>query len=163
MERDEDGAVTGIRYEYPKEDDHLIRDLEPLLEDAGVDLVFNGHSHVWNRFEGPTGIDYLETSNVGNTYGACTDQSGLSRVVPPAPWDSSNYTATGYPYGLEPILPTVAPQRAEDGTPLPYVSSNEVTAFTILDTGDGTVTSYAYDTREPDSDTVVFDRFSIAD
>lgn len=160
-ERDPDGTLTRIRYEYPKAEDHLVRDLEPLFADAGVDLVFNGHSHIWNRFEGPTGVDYLETSNVGNNYGAFTEESGRRRPVPPPPWDASNYTAVGDPNGLEPIVPTVAPLTGADGAPLPYVTSNDVSVFSILDTGTQEVTSYAYDLRTPDQPARVIDRFSL--
>ena len=46
------------------------RDLEPLLSAAGVHLVLAGHSHLWNRFRNAAGVHWLETSNVGNTYGA---------------------------------------------------------------------------------------------
>lgn len=160
-ERDADGALTGVRYEYPKEADHLVRDLEPLFEDAGVDLVFNGHSHLWNRFEGPTGVDYLETSNVGNNYGAFTEESGRRRPVPPPPWDASNYTAVGDPNGLEPIVPTVAPLTGADGAAQPYVASNDVSVFSILDTGTQEVTSYVFDLRTPDQPARVLDRFPL--
>jgi hypothetical protein len=164
VERGADGAVTGIRYEYPKADDFLIRDVQPLLEEAGVHLVLNGHSHVWNRFETDGGVDFLETSNVGNTFGAYHELSGRARRAPTeAPWDPDNYVLQGDPNGLEPIVPTVRPFTDGDDTPLPYLSSNDVTAFSILDTGTGVVTSYAYDLRTPEVRPVVFDRFSIVD
>lgn len=163
VERDQDGNISFIRYDYPKEEDYLIRDVQPLLQEAGVDLVHTGHTHVWNRFEDSTGLDFLETSNVGNTYNAFTEESGRRRTVPPVPWNSSNYTATGDPYGLEPIVPTENPLRAADGTPLPYVASNDHTVFSILDTDTGVVTSYGFDARLPDSDVFVLDRFSITD
>ena len=162
-ERSPSGALVSVRYEYPKGDDQIIRDLEPLLEDAGVDLVLNGHSHLWNRFEGHSGVDYLETSNVGNSYGAFTAQSGRSRPVPPPPWNPDNYTAQGDPNGLEPIVPTVNPLVDAQGRPEPYVQSNDITVFSILDSGSGEVTSYAFDTRLPDSEVFVLDRFSLID
>lgn len=160
-ERDANGALVRIRYEYPKADDHLVRDLEPLFEEAGVDLVLNGHSHLWNRFVGPTGVHFLETSNVGNNYGAFTTQSGRRRPVPPPPWDPANYTAVGDPAGLEPVMPSVAPLIDAQGRPQPYVASNDVTVFSILDTGTGDVTSYAYDTRTPDRPAFVLDRLPL--
>jgi hypothetical protein len=49
-EKDASGEVIGVRYEYPLTDNGLLYDLQPLLENAGVDLVHNGHSHLWNRF-----------------------------------------------------------------------------------------------------------------
>ncbi|CAN5865001.1 metallophosphoesterase [soil metagenome] len=162
-ERDDDGALTRIRYEYPRENDQLRGDVKALMEQAGVDLVFNGHSHLWNRFHSADGVDYIETSNVGNNYGAFTEQSGRSRSVPPPPWDADNYVAQGDPGGLEPIVPTVDPVLDGSGQPQPYIASNDLTAFSILDTGDGTVTSYVYDVREPDQPAHVFDRFSLSD
>jgi len=153
-----------VRYEHPKDDDQLIRDLEPLLEEAGADLVQFGHSHLWNRFQGPTGVNFLETSNVGNTFGAFVEGGPRQCVVPPAPgWTPEFYSAFGDPYGLEPITPTVNPVRDAEGRPQPFLSSNEITVFTILDTADGVLTSYAFDTREPESEVFVLDRFLIDD
>ena len=41
-------------YEYPLANDYLANYVEPLLEEYGVDFVFNAHSHLWNRLSGPT-------------------------------------------------------------------------------------------------------------
>jgi hypothetical protein len=49
----------------------------------------------------------------------------------------------------------------EDGRRLPYVASNEITVFSVLDTGEGVVTSYAFDTRRPDEGTWVLDRLAL--
>ncbi|MGF1481978.1 MAG: metallophosphoesterase [Cyanophyceae cyanobacterium] len=153
----EDGSIQSLRYEYPPENDYIIRDLIPLLESAGVQLVYYGHSHLWNRFVSPQGIHFLESSNVGNTYGAYLDKN---RPVP----QNTNiaYAATGDPNGLEPVVPTEAP-LVEAGQPLPYIASNDITVFSILDTEAGTVSSYRFDTREPDSAVVLFDQFSLID
>ena len=40
-----------------------------------------------------------------------------------------------------------------------YIDSNDITAFTIFDTGEGTVSSYYFDTRKPESEVVKFDEF----
>jgi hypothetical protein len=164
-DRADEGSLKAIRYEYPLQNDHLIRDLVPLLEQAGVDLVLYGHSHVWNRFISPSGLHFLETSNVGNTYGAFVTEP---RPLPPseatdnfAPYQAAYYVAQGDPNGLEPVVPTVAPLQDEAGNPLPYVASNDITAFSILDTGTGTVSSYYFDTREPTSTVVKFDEFAL--
>ena len=69
IEKNTKGEITAIRYEYPKNEDFLIRDIEPLFTQYGVDLVLCGHTHIWNRFWSPAGINHLETSNVGNSYG----------------------------------------------------------------------------------------------
>ncbi|MEK8226906.1 hypothetical protein NKG05_13700 [Oerskovia sp. M15] len=160
-EKDGAGAVVGIRYEYPTSENSLLYDLQPLLEGAGVDLVQNGHSHLWNRFESNNGIThFLETSNTGNTYGAFHALSGRSRPLPGAPWDASNYLAQGNPGGLAPVVPTVNPHRTPDGTPLPFVQSNTNAVFTALDTATGEVTSYDIDLAAG-GEPRVLDRFTI--
>ncbi|GAA3637764.1 metallophosphoesterase [Microbacterium awajiense] len=162
-ETDAAGNVIGVRYEYPAEDNMLLGDLSPLLEEAGVDLVHNGHSHLWNRFESENGVNYLETSNTGNSYGAYHPLSGRSRPIPPAPWDASNYLAQGNPGGLEAIVPNVSPFLAADGTPQPFVQSNDLAVFAMLDTGANELVSYAYDVRTPDVDPWIIDRFSLGE
>ncbi|WP_296698309.1 metallophosphoesterase family protein [Thiocapsa sp. UBA6158] len=158
-EHDTNGTLTGVRYEYPRSDDHLVRDLEPLLREGGVQLVVNGHSHLWNRFF-DQGVHYLETSNVGNSFGAFHVRSGQSRSVPPQPRDPANAAARGDPNGLEPIAPNIAPETDGDQV-LPYIASNRLTVFSILDTADGSVTSYAFDTGSPDSEVRTVDRFTL--
>ncbi len=161
-----DGSLNAVRYEYPLEADHIARDLVPLLEQAGVDLVLYGHSHLWNRFQSPAGVHYLETSNVGNSYGAYWKDD--SRPVPPPEgtdnlegFNPDDYVAQGDPNGLEPVVPNIAPLRNENGQPLPYIASNDITAFSIFDTGTGLVSSYYFDTREPGSDVIQFDEFKL--
>ena len=158
IDLDPNGEIQAVRYEYPLEADYLVRDVAPLLESAGVQLVLYGHSHLWNRFVSPSGMHFLETSNVGNTYGAYV---GSKRRPIPIGFDE-RYVPTGDPYGLEPVMPTIAPLTDDDGNPIPYISSNEITVFSILDTGTGVVSSYYFDTREPDSPVVKFDEFAIA-
>ena len=151
-----DGSIRSVRYEYPPEKDYIIGDLVPLLESVGVQLVFYGHSHLWNRFVSPTGTNFLESSNVGNSYGAY-----LGEIKRSIPKDNPrfNYAATGNPNGLEPIIPNLAPLLDRNNQPLPYIASNDITVFSILDTSDGSVTSYRFDTRQPESEVVKFDRF----
>ncbi len=156
-ERDTNGVLTDVRYEYPRSEDHLIRDLKPLLRRAGVQLVVNGHSHLWNRFF-DRGVHYLETSNVGNSFGAFHALGGQTRPVPPPPWDPANATSRGDPNGLEPIPPSIDPETDGDRV-LPYIASNRLTLFSILDTADGSVTSYAFDTGNPGSEVRTVDRF----
>ncbi|HBB33375.1 MAG TPA: metallophosphoesterase [Cyanobacteria bacterium UBA8803] len=185
IERDAKGQIAAVRYEYPKEADYIIRDVVPLLESAGVQLVFYGHSHLWNRFVSSSGVNFLESSNVGNTYGAYFGEK--QRQVPPSPffpiteesrrktfirWHGKapnlaaeyqgNYTATGDPNGLEPIVPTLAPVLGPDHQPLPYIADNDITIFSILDTGTGMVSSYRFDSQKPESAVVKFDEFRIA-
>ncbi len=155
IDRFPEGRIKSVRYEYPKDQDYLIRDVVPLLENAGVQLVLYGHSHLWNRFTNGA-IHYLETSNVGNTYGAY-----LSDRRPIPIGFQEDYAAFDDPNGLEPVVPTIAPLMDEHGDPLPYLASNEITAFSMLDTGTGTVSSYRFDTRQPDSEVVKFDEFSL--
>ncbi|MBD2577512.1 metallophosphoesterase [Oscillatoria sp. FACHB-1406] len=152
-----DKKVQSVRYHYPIENDYIIRDLEPLLNSAGVQLVYYGHSHVWNRFVNNSGVNFLESSNVGNTYGAYLGQK--QRSIPPEL--EGTYIAVGDPNGLKPIVPTLAPLTDNSGQPLPYFSSNEISAFSIFDTERGKVSSYRFDTRDPSLKVVKFDEFSL--
>ncbi len=163
-----DGSLQAVQYEYPQSEDYIIRDLVPLLEAANVQLVFYGHSHLWNRFISPNGTHFLETSNVGNSYGAHLADN--PREVPTAIDKASDlnpftetYSAIGDPNGLEPIMPTLAPIKDEQGQALPYIASNDITSFTILDTGTGLVSSYYFDTRQPESEVVKFDEFAMGE
>jgi hypothetical protein len=157
LERNENGKITAVRYEYPKYADYIIRDVMPLLETANVQFVFYGHSHLWNRFISSSGMHFLETSNVGNSYGAAWGKN--KREVPTS--YQEDYTAIGDPNGLEPVLPTIEPLLGEDGQPLPYIASNDITVFSIFDTGKGTVSSYRFDTKQPNSEVVKFDEFEL--
>jgi Calcineurin-like phosphoesterase len=157
VDRTLDGEIKMVRYEYPKQQDYLIRDVVPLLEAAGVQLVLYGHSHLWNRFVSSSGMHFLETSNVGNSYGAFAGKK--RRFVPPG--YQEDYSAIGDPNNLEPVVPTVAPLLAKDGQPLPYIESNDITAFSVFDTGNSTVSSYYFDTRKPESPVVKFDEFKL--
>ncbi|MEC4811776.1 MAG: metallophosphoesterase [Scytonema sp. PMC 1069.18] len=157
IERDANNNIRAVRYEYPLQADYIVRDVEPLLESANVQLVFYGHSHVWNRFRNQSGMNFLETSNVGNTYGAYLNDK--KRNVPVG--YKENYPELGDPYGLEPIVPTIAPLQGEDGKPMPYITSNDITIFSIFDTTTGTVSSYRFDTSQPESKVVKFDEFQI--
>jgi hypothetical protein len=156
IEYNQGGEISSVIYEYPPEKDYLIRDLMPLLETAGVHLVYYGHSHLWNRFVGSSGINFLESSNVGNSYGAHVGDN--QRLIPQNNY-KYQYAAIGNPNGLEPIIPNLAPLENENKQKLPYIASNEITVFSILDTKKGTVSSYYFDTCQPDSEVVKFDEF----
>jgi hypothetical protein len=65
----------------------------------------------------------------------------------------------GDPNGLDPIIPTLAP--LQDDQPLPYIASNDLTVFSLLDTEKGTISSYLFDTRNPESEVVKFDEFLV--
>ncbi|MUG90991.1 metallophosphoesterase [Scytonema sp. UIC 10036] len=157
IERDTFGNIKAVRYEYPKDADYLIRDVMPLLEAAGVQLVFYGHSHLWNRFVSSSGMHFIETSNVGNSYGAAWGDN--KREVPVG--YQEDYVELGDPYSLEPVLPTIHPLLGEDSNSIPYIASNDFTVFSIFDTGTGTVSSYLFDTRKPDSEVIKFDEFEL--
>ncbi|GIG87089.1 metallophosphoesterase family protein [Plantactinospora endophytica] len=152
------GEISAIRYAYPLAEDHILRDLEPLFSAAGVHLVHNGHAHVWNRFRNPAGVNWLETSNVGNNYGAYDVSSGESRPLPAGP----DHVLQGDPGGLPAVVPTIAPLTGPTGAPLPYVASDDITVFSVLDSVAGVVRSYRFDTREPDSPVLLFDEFPLA-
>ena len=159
MEYSENGELRSRSYQYPIDKDYIIQDLIPLLETNGVQLVYYGHSHLWNRFVSPSGMNFLESSNVGNTYGAHLGDN--PRPIPQSEFAKNNYAVVGDPNGLAAITPTIAPLTDESGQSLPYIASNDITAFSILDTETGTVSSYYYDTTQPDSPVVEFDRFKL--
>ena len=156
IDRAPDGKVQAVRYEYPIEQDYLIRDVVPLLESAGVQLVYYGHSHLWNRFVSPSGLHFLESSNVGNSYGAF-----LGKKRRPVPQGyQEKYVAEGDPNGLEPVVPSIAP-LLENGKPQPFIASNDITVFSIFDTTTATVSSYRFDATQPNSPVVKFDQFQL--
>ncbi|HEY9771101.1 MAG TPA: fibronectin type III domain-containing protein [Coleofasciculaceae cyanobacterium] len=155
----EDGEVQSRYYDYPIENDYIIRDLIPLLESAGVQLVYYGHSHLWNRFQSNSGMHFLESSNVGNSYGAHLGDN--RREIPT--YSPQNFAATGNPHGLPPIVPNIAPLVDDSGQPLPYIASNDITVFSIFNTATGIVSSYRYDTRQPNSAAIKFDQFKLKD
>lgn len=164
--------ITGqnmIVYDYPIENDIIANLIEPLMEKNNVDLVINGHSHIWNRFVTDGGMNILESSNVGNNYGGYVKGGEVRTFGPSAydkndgfysirdKWDSKNYILQGDPQGLEAIMPNIAELPGGN----PYLASNTVTAFSILDTGRGVIDSYYFDTEKPDSEVVLFDSFEI--
>ncbi|BAY18505.1 metallophosphoesterase [Anabaenopsis circularis NIES-21] len=155
--RNQQDKITSVRYEYPHNADYIIRDVVPLLEAANVQLVFYGHSHLWNRFISSEGMHFLETSNVGNTYGAAWGDR--KREVPTG--YQEKYVALGDPNDLEPVVPSIAPLLGEDGKPMPYLASNNITVFSIFDTATGKISSYLFDTRKPDSEVMKFDEFQL--
>ena len=173
-------SIREVRYHYPLSDDIWRRDIEPLLVKHGVDLVQIGHSHLWNRTK-VGNMHYLETSNVGNTMGAYfTDPSGAyphdNRAAKAnfwaelksenSRWNPADYAANGDPHGRQMAHPSVfSPMNLLDKTfpALPFVTSNELTTFSILDTGTGTIKSYVFDTRDPVSAVQLFDEFSLGD
>lgn len=152
-----DNQLKSRYYDYPIENDYIIRDLIPLLELAGVQLVYYGHSHLWNRFQSNSGMHFLESSNVGNSYGAHVDDN--KRQVPS--YSPENFITIGDPNGLTPIVPNIAPLLNESGQPQAYIASNDITVFSIFETATGTVSSYRFDTRSPDSKAVLFDQFKL--
>lgn len=152
-----EGKVKSVRYEYPLNDDYIIRYLEPLFNEAGVQLVYYGHSHLWNRFQNKQGVNFLESSNVGNSYGAFWREK--QRSIPEGYQET--YIAEGDPNGLTPIMPTIAPLKDKNNNDLPYISSNDISVFSILETGRGTVSSYRFDATQSNSDVIKFDEFSL--
>lgn len=103
----------------------------------------------------------LVPCGVGNSYGAYHELSGRSRPVPPAPWNADDYVAQGNPGGLEAIVPSIAPDTNDAGVALPFVFSNDRTAFTAIDSETGEVTSWVLDTTDPNAEPYVFDVFTL--
>jgi hypothetical protein len=153
-----------IRYDYPRQRDQWRLHIEPVLADAGIHLVLHGHSHLWYRMRPRGGPIYLETSNVGNSYGAyLRDYQSRKNVPPPDStfWNPKNYAATEDPYGVEAEVPTIFSPMVHQNHPLPTVDSNKLTVFSILDTASGTISSYVFDTTHPEDKAIKFDEFAI--
>ena len=162
IDRDDNGTITSIRYEYPIDRDILFNDVMPLLKEAGVDVIHSGHSHLWFRID-IDGITYIETSHVGNSYGCYLDGHKERKNRPDDDrFEARNYPKSGDPHGLSPAMPTeFSPLTDKDGNALPCVDSNDLTIFTILDTQKGTLSSYVFDTRQPESPPRLFDEVMI--
>lgn len=163
--------VTGKEmtiYTYPLEDDYIKTIVEPMLEDSHTNLMFEGHSHIWNRFVTDSGMNVLETSNVGNSYGAYEEDS-VRGSVPQGigkgekyysisdKWSCDDYIASYDPFGLEPVKPNK--KDLPDGKS--NISSNNLTVFSIFDTGSGCIDSYYFDTTNPDAEVILFDSFKV--
>lgn len=160
-ERDDDGRLIGVRYEYSNARNEFRKHVVPLLEAAGVQLVYSGHSHVWNRFVSG-GTHYLEASHTGTTHGTHTRRNGNARPVPPAPWRSEEYTAFGDPHGAEPVVPNVAPLTYPEGDPMPYVSDRDLLTFQLFDSHTGEVSTWLARVGESLPEPVLVDRFTLA-
>ncbi|MEM1188590.1 MAG: metallophosphoesterase [Pseudomonadota bacterium] len=178
------GTIEEVRYKYERSQDLWIAVEEELLA-AGVDLVISGHSHVWSRtfVESADGerMNYIESSNVGNSFGPFAEtrprvtwarnfypdpESG--DTVDPEFWTPEDYPRVGDPQGRPDVVPTGVANgedfmRMVDGATedLPFLSSNNFTVFTILDSGDGTVRSYAHDVAFPQSPAYEVDCFAL--
>lgn len=167
INRNEHGQITFIGYDYPREADVFRRDLHPLIEAAGVDLYYYGHSHLWGRFISEDGVNYLESSFVGNTFGSFLEGYRERNSIPTdfdLGFDPNNFRTVGDPYGAEMIFPSIeiVQTNPNDGSPIPTVDRNGLTVFSILDTGTMTVSSYYYDMFRPGSDVVKFDEFPVS-
>ncbi|MGO2366479.1 MAG: metallophosphoesterase, partial [Pseudoalteromonas sp.] len=170
--------ISEVRYQYPLAEDVWFNDIEPLLRENGVNLVHIGHSHLWNRAQ-VGNLHYLESSNVGNSYGAYyVDTSGeytddvrsgyadfWDDVNSENPrWSITNYPPNGDPQNRVMSFPNVfSPMSMENESypDLPFVASNTLSVFSILDTGTGTVQSYVFDPSNLDAEVQLFDEFSI--
>jgi hypothetical protein len=153
-----------VRYDYPRQRDQWRLYIEPLLSEADIHLVLHGHSHLWYRMRTKDDVVYLETSNVGNSYGAYLRNYKSRTNVPPynpSYWDPANYAAYDDPYGADLRLPTIYSPMVYRGRPLPTVDSNTLTVFSILETPSGIISSYVYDTAHPNKQALKFDEFLI--
>lgn len=162
--------IIHVRYEYPRSTDTWKQVVEAAAHRNGAEIIHVGHSHAWWRVETEEGVPVIETSNVGNSYGAYYegyrgrgDEDRNTWPVGDERWDQSNYTDYGDPYGADLIQPSNFAPMIHDGEPMPVITSNDLSAFTILETASGRVTSYIFDAKDPDSEPVVFDEFYLLD
>ena len=165
-------SVTGqdmTIFNYPLENDYIANNLVPLMEQEGVNLLFEAHTHIWNRFETQSGMKVLETSNVGNTYGGYYNGQDMRSGIPSAfvkndarsnmakYWDANDFALTDDLYGNEPEFPNIQALPGDK----PYLSSDTITEFSVIDTKGGCVDSYYFDTEKPESEVVKFDSFEL--
>jgi hypothetical protein len=170
--------VVRVRYEYPVAEDIWKQSVEPLLVKAGVQLVHLGHSHVWSRVVGADApnLNYLETSSAGNSFGAYWTQpdgnpwngalrgGGTGLFAAGSPWNTANYARTNDPHARTPIAPNLAnPMQLWAGQtlPVPFVASNDISTFSVLDTGMRAVRSFAVNLRDPAAPVLEFDRIPL--
>jgi hypothetical protein len=170
--------VVRVRYEYPVAEDIWKQSVEPLLVKAGVQLVHLGHSHVWSRVVGADApnLNYLETSSAGNSFGAYWTQpdgnpwngalrgGGTGLFAAGSPWNMANYARTEDPHARTPIQPNLAnPMQLLAGQtlPVPFVASNDISTFSVLDTGMRAVRSFAVNLRDPAAPVLEFDRIPL--
>lgn len=170
------GSIVDVRYEYPIAQDFFHRDIEPMLQRAGVQLVLHGHSHIWNRTKVGK-MHYLETSAASNCFGAVwskpdgsvwnnkTRGSGVfNEAVAAGKFKAENYPPADDPHGREPIMPSIANPMVEFGVskePVPFVCDNGISTFSVLDTVMGAVRSFAIDVKSPNTRILEFDRFNL--
>ena len=164
------GSITHVRYDYPRSADTWKQVVEAAVHRSGAEIIHVGHSHVWWRVETEEGVPVIETSNVGNSYGAYLEgyrgRADADRNTWPVGddrWDQSNYTNYGDPYGADLIRPSNFAPMIHDGEPMPVITSNQLSAFTILETPSGRITNYVFDATDPNSEPLVFDEFYILD
>ncbi len=156
--------ATALRYDYPRQRDHWVLALEPLLSEAGVQLVHHGHSHLWYRLVTDRGLNIMETSNVGNSYGSYLEgykSRATSPIQDPEHYDVENYALDGDPYEGDPVFPSEFSPMEHQGQPLPSVDSNDLTVFSILETESGLIKSYVVDIQDLDQPVKLFDQFRI--
>lgn len=166
------GRMRYVKYDYPLSGDLWKNDLEPVLLAAGVQLVHVGHSHLWCRSKVGS-INYIETSNVGNSYGAYVEELAPRRAAVPSvaqtqalttfTWNQDDYPRDGDPHDRPMFKPTLRNPMAEltGATEVPFVASNDITAYTVFDSSTGILTSYAFDTRYPSRAPLKFDEFNL--
>ncbi len=84
-------------------------------------------------------------------------------------WSTADYPIAGEVHGRAMAQPTVVnPMRTLDRRTvawteqdLPFVASNNLCTFSVLDTAAATVTSWCFDTRDPASAVVRFDELML--
>lgn len=156
-----------IKFDDPLSGDLWKNDIEPMLVAAGVQLVHVGHSHLWCRSQ-VGGMHYIETSNVGSSYGAYVAELALPTAANTAgqtsmTWNPDDYPRQGDPHDRPMALPSLRQPMVElagAASAVPFVASNDITVYSVFDSAAGTISSYAFDTRYPARTPFKFDEFS---
>ena len=77
-------------------------------------------------------------------------------------WDIENYPPNGDPQDRVMSFPTLfSPMSMENESypNLPFVTSNNLSVFSVLDTQSGSVKSYVFDPSDLNSEVILFDEF----
>ncbi len=163
-----DGPPRALRYRYPRQRDLFAQVIAPILDEAGVDLVVQGHSHIWNRSSDQR-LALLETSHLGNCFGAFwTTPAGTpwrqARRALPRRLSGPDYPRTGDPWERAPIYPNLRHPMMETGEsdrPVPFVCSDKLSIFSVLDSEAQVVRSFAVDATDPSAEAFEFDRLRL--
>ena len=134
-------------YDFASLINDVVNMITPKADEKGLEFFVDVDETMPAKYYGDdTRIKFPSALIEGDTYESIADV-----------WKKENYCLEGDPYGLQPVMPT----EHELPNNKPYLDSNTITAFTVMDTNEGVVKSYYYDTVNTDNGVILFDKFDI--